>query len=120
MWPWVVGGVVLFIVVLGGVAVVGAGWLVSSLREPVDVANTYLDDARAGVRPAASCPDAFAPGPDLAASTGQDLVEVDVRNNRVAEVGGELFLGDGTQARVTVDLENVDGWCVTAVRVDGR
>jgi hypothetical protein len=109
--------VVLAIVLLVGgctaAVVAGAGWIVSTVRGPVDVANTYLDEVRAGGTPTTACADAEAPVEDVARSTGQHLHEVDIVN-RSADVRGTLTTpGGSTEVLVVLSREGGD-WCVVS------
>lgn len=93
--------------------VAGAGWFVSTVREPVDVANTYLDEVRAGDTPTTACSDAEAPVADVARSTAQDLREVEIVN-RSADVRGTLVTpGGSTEVLVVLSREDGD-WCVVS------
>lgn len=113
VWPWVVLAIVLLVGGCSAAVVAGAGWFVSTIREPVDVANTYLDEVRAGDRPTTACADAAAPVPDLARSTGQDLDEVEIVN-RSADVRGIVTTPAGS-TEVLIVLSRDDGqWCVVS------
>lgn len=92
----------------------------STVRGPVDAANQYLDEARTGGTPAAACPTAAPVEPEVAASTGQHLDEVEVSGG-LADVRGTLTRDDGDRVDVHVALERRgDGWCVVVVVPRGR
>jgi hypothetical protein len=120
VWPWLVLVGVLLVGGCSAALAVGVGWFASTVREPADAANAYLDEARVGDSPSTACSAQDPPDPDVAASTGQNLNEVEITGG-AAEVSGSLTLEDGTRARVTLDLTRREGdWCVTGVTVRDR
>lgn len=117
VWPWVVLAIVLLLGGCTAAVVAGAGWFVSTVREPVDVANTYLDEVRAGDRPTTACADAAAPVADVARSTGQDLREVAIVD-RSADVRGTLTTPDGSTDVLVVLSREGGGWCVVSTHTE--
>lgn len=117
---WIIVAVVL-IVLLGGCSALGIAVVsrfADAVRGPVDVANSYLDAARAG-----QGVDEFAcqPGrviPDvLVRSEGQQLRNVEVVN-RDATVHGTLRVEGGGQAPIRFELQRSgDSWCVAQVEL---
>jgi hypothetical protein len=120
VWPWLVLVGVLLVGGCSAALAVGVGWVATTVRGPADAANVYLDEARGGDTPSAACPSTPSPDPEVAASTGQNLNEVEITGG-AAEVSGSLTREDGTRARITLDLDRRDGeWCVAGVSVSDR
>jgi len=115
---------VLLVLLLGGCAgllAVVAPRVLDSVTAPVDVANGYLDAARAGAALAPfACRAGDRPPPEVPRSQGQYLSSVEIDGRSFAEVGGSLTLEDGFPARITVELRRGEGqWCVHDVAIDG-
>lgn len=117
---WIIVAVVL-VVLLGGCTALGitlVSRFADAVRGPVDVANSYLDAARAGERVDEQ---ACQPGrviPDvLVRSERQQLFNVEVVN-RAATVEGTLTLEGGNRASIRFELERRgESWCVAEVEV---
>ncbi len=118
-----IAGVLLVVLVGGcaGLAAVLVPRALDGVTAPFDVANGYLDAARAGTElaPFACRPDE-APHPEVPGSVRQNLTSVEIDGRSFGEVGGSLTLADGLPVRVLVELRRDEGeWCVHRVLVDG-
>ena len=118
-----IAGLLLLLLVGGcaGLAAVVVPRVLDSVTAPIDVANDYLDAARAGGELAPfACHSGDRPHPELPDSQGQYLSTVEIDGRSFAEVGGSLALEDGFPARITLELRRgADQWCVYDVEVDG-
>ena len=118
-----IAGLLLLLLVGGcaGLAAVVVPRVLDSVTAPIDVANDYLDAARAGGELAPfACRSGDRPHPELPGSQGQYLSTVEIDGRSFAEVGGSLTLEDGFPARITLELRRgADQWCVYEVEVDG-
>lgn len=112
----------MLLLLLGGcgtLVTVGAMRAFQGFTAPIDVANDYLDAARAGtdLTPYACRPDE-PPRPEVVTSREQNLNSVEIDGRSFAEVEGSLTLEERLPARVTVFLSRRgDEWCVSAVEV---
>ncbi len=117
---WIIVAIVL-VVLLGGCTALGitlVSRFADAVRGPVDVANNYLETARAGERvdelacqPGRVIPDV------LVRSEGQQLFNVEVVN-RSATVDGTLILEGGGRGSIRFELDRRgESWCVAQVDV---
>lgn len=118
-----IAGLLLMLLIGGcaGLAAVVVPRVLDGVTAPIDVANDYLDAARAGSELAPfACRPGDHPHPELPGAQGQYLSSVEINNRSFAEVGGSLTLEDGFPARITLELRRGEGeWCVYDVEVNG-
>ena len=115
---WLIIGLVALLL-LGGCGVlvtIGGLRAFRSVTAPIDVANAYLDAARAGADlTATACRPEQPPWEPVTSSRSQSLTNVEISGG-LAQVSGSITLGDGVTTPVRIDLSRRDdGWCVREV-----
>ena len=88
------------------------------MSAPVDVANDYLDAARASEDTSAdTCGGEVPLHPDVAGSSAQNLANVSISGGR-ATVTGTLRQLNGSEDEIRITLGRSDGdWCVGGVEL---